>query len=690
VILILVLAISAISIGAFRIWTVHDITYSATFTSHYEAVTSAAVRIAGGETCLAEVLPQYGCYGEYLAPALRFIGTSTLAVTSLFAVLQIISVAVVIVFARSLIRLLPVLLACVLCLIIEVVLNNQPETNDPILQYYPIRFLFPALSLAVACWAQRRFNWPRSALAGAFSAVAITWNLESGLAVCVSLAAFVCLGDFASPVWSSTRNILAGLLRGLSFAAAAIGTLAVFILYLYVKSHGDVNIAGYFVFQKTFYLTGFGMILIPPFPDYWTVHFAIIFVVLLFVVLSVSATQGAPDQAMGRVAYLAVLASGLSLYFSGRSHPLVLRLASWPDAILFFFLVDRAVREATHFTQRGALAALTVCTAALPAAYLAIKAPALWKLGANWRSGIETEVEQDVKFIASHTHPGEPVGIFALNEGVLYGETGTRSALVGPGVAEMIRRADLAQTYQHIMNHGPEKLFLGAALETAADTSTLGTNIPLDFSSLRQAYALAEWGPDNRLLYLRRKPFPGRDLFTLDGAPLTWSGPTPQFAQAWDDHDGQRWGRSTLVGLNVAGIEFGGAFGLRIRVVPAPRQADDAILISSIYGANDGFSIQRAPSVPEGYIVLLGNGSSYWASKPFVIPAGRESDVVVSFDGGKLHVSRDGIAVIDESGLGSLKPALKPVTIGGWWSSGRRFAGEIREVEIFNRGVPGI
>jgi hypothetical protein len=73
-----------------------------------------------------------------------------------------------------------------------------------------------------------------------------------------------------------------------------------------------------------------------------------------------------------------------------------------------------------------------------------------------------------------------------------------------------------------------------------------------------------------------------------------------------------------------------------------------------------------------------------------VIPAGRESDIVVSFDGGKLHVSRDGIAVIDESGLGSLKPALKPVTIGGWWSSGRRFAGEIREVEIFNRGVPGI
>jgi hypothetical protein len=68
-----------------RLWTAHIIDYHGQYTSHYEAVAVAPVRIAGGGTCLADVLAQYGCYGEFLSPLLQLFGSSTLAVTGLLA-----------------------------------------------------------------------------------------------------------------------------------------------------------------------------------------------------------------------------------------------------------------------------------------------------------------------------------------------------------------------------------------------------------------------------------------------------------------------------------------------------------------------------------------------------------------------------------------------------------------------------
>ncbi len=75
-----------------QLWTPGSLTYSGPINSHYEAVTSSIVRIATGGTCLADVIAQYGCYGEFVSPVLKIFGGNITVITSLFAVLLIIAI----------------------------------------------------------------------------------------------------------------------------------------------------------------------------------------------------------------------------------------------------------------------------------------------------------------------------------------------------------------------------------------------------------------------------------------------------------------------------------------------------------------------------------------------------------------------------------------------------------------------
>jgi hypothetical protein len=79
-----ILPVFALLILLQRVWDEGSLVYGGPISSHYEAVTSSVVRISAGSTCLAEVLPQYGCYGEFLAPLLKLFGGTVPVVTALF------------------------------------------------------------------------------------------------------------------------------------------------------------------------------------------------------------------------------------------------------------------------------------------------------------------------------------------------------------------------------------------------------------------------------------------------------------------------------------------------------------------------------------------------------------------------------------------------------------------------------
>ncbi|WP_210497167.1 hypothetical protein [Microvirga antarctica] len=515
--LLTAIAVSALMIASQRIWTLDSaVHYNGPFSSHYEAVTSALVRIAGGGTCLVEVIPQYGCLGEYFSPFLQLLGSRIVVITSIFTVLSIVALSAAMVFAWWLIERPLMLIGCLLGLIVAVALNLIYDNPDQILQYFPVRFLFPSLSLLLAVWYRQSPGLGRTLAAGAFSGVALTWNLESGIAVTGALGLFAGLKPFITPVEGASSPFAVAAGRVAAFAVAVILVLALFIAYLFIKSGSTPDFPKYILFQTVFFVTGFGMIPILPFPDYWTMHVAVLFCTLILATVWVSSGTRLADPKLEMAAYAAVLGIGLLLYYTGRSHILVLRLVAWPSILLFFFLLDRTAARVTNRTGRVAVGAVAVISCALPAAFLLNTAPAVAHLAATVRAAPPDQnalVREDIAFIQAHAAPAERIAIVGINQGVLYGESGMRPDLEGPGVAEMIRRVDRDDQVDMLVKRGPDKVFLGTDLSAAAERGLLGTNIDIDLGELRKAYALEALGPGGRLILLRRKPFAGKDLF---------------------------------------------------------------------------------------------------------------------------------------------------------------------------------
>lgn len=512
----LLFALASIMIASQRIWVLDSAVYhGGPFTSHYEAVTSAMVRITGGSTCLVDVIPQYGCSGEWLAPWFRLVGSGVFALTTTLVVLTIAGLAATMHFAAGLLRHPMLLAGCLLSLTIVVALNLVYDVNDPIFQYFPIRFLFPALSLVLASWYQRTPGVLRSFALGAFAGVALTWNLESGVAVTGALAFLVSLGQFTARPWVIWRHLAVLTLRLLTFAAGILLLLFLFKLYLAGKSGVEPDLTKYVLFQRVFYLIGFGMIPISPFPDYWALYVGLLFATGLLAALHAGSVHDARDRNLELATYLAVLGTGLFLYYTGRSHLLVLRLVAWPATILFFFLLERAWDESRMPRNRRALGATAFLGCLLPAAFLAMTMPSVVTLALSVRNPPQAEnamIREDLDFIRAHAAPAERVAIVAINQSVLYGETGMRATLSGPGVAEMIRVADRDAQVDALIASGPDKLFVGTELEGAVARGQLGTEVGIDLQRIGQAYALEVVGPARRLLLFRRKPFTGPDL----------------------------------------------------------------------------------------------------------------------------------------------------------------------------------
>lgn len=342
---------------------------------------------------------------------------------------------------------------------------------------------------------------------GLFAGAAISWNLESGLAVLISLGAFVLIGNFTSRLWLGQAGRTEAAFNAGCYIFGFVAFILGFVAFLSLKSGTTIDLQNYVIFQKVFSVTGFGMIPLPPPPSLWMIHGLLLFGVLVFCTLQ-ACTHRERDKGLELAAYVAILGLGLCAYYVGRSHPLVLRLVAWPSIILFFFLLDRTAQTAFSRERAGSAKIAIVIATALPAAFLISAVPSVVQIAFSTRNASPEDnraVLEDIKFIKARTAPHEPVAILAVDQGVLYGHTQTYAAIEGPSVAEMIRRVDLERQIDGLIKRGPEKLFLGTNLNTAAEKGLLGTSISVDMNMLGNAYEIAEMAPGDRLIYLRRK-----------------------------------------------------------------------------------------------------------------------------------------------------------------------------------------
>jgi hypothetical protein len=165
----LALSLNLILISASWRWF-NDISLFETekYIGHYDAVAYSVSQVVNGSTCLADITPQYGCYSEFMAPALKLAGGSTLAISSLFTILQVIAVLALIYTCKRLIS-RPLLRISALIWLVPVLNRIWSPVDEPNFQTMPVRLIFPTLSLLAALRWMERQTIRRAAQLGVFA-----------------------------------------------------------------------------------------------------------------------------------------------------------------------------------------------------------------------------------------------------------------------------------------------------------------------------------------------------------------------------------------------------------------------------------------------------------------------------------------------------------------------------------------
>lgn len=463
--------------------------------SHLEAVIYSIIHIAGGGTCMADAIAQYGCYGEFLAPLFKIMGRSILAITVIFAILQSIAMLSITFFASKMIRSKVLLVSAIVGTIIFLNFLLTLGASDPYFQYKPLRLLFPALSLLLVLGLQRAYTKSNLFYSGLFSGLAMAWNLDTGIVVFASLLFFTLLLSFPRQTSISLNSLKHSLKQCLYFLAGTFLFLTLFFFYLEYKSNWAVDLKAAITYQQAFYLSGFAMLPIPSFPDLWTIPALLIAIMVMVSMLHIATKFEKRDPNIERAFYLAILAIGLMLYYSGRAHFFVLTLVVWPVVLIFFFLADYAIATSKKMVNFLVLIASVFFVSAPIVVYYPMWSGAIAYVTKGYDPGYAI-TQENIAFLKSLMSPGERVAILAANQTTYHIATKTWPALKGPSLAELLLVNDLDNLNREIAEHGPKKLIINSTAPLLVFSPTM--------LKLNEHYTLTKRGPGNRLLYYTR------------------------------------------------------------------------------------------------------------------------------------------------------------------------------------------
>lgn len=426
---------------SFRVYSVHSVADTWAMTAHLDAVLYSVSQVANGKSVLVDLPAQYGLYAEFLGPIFGLTGgASVLKFTLIMALLQTMAVLMVlsVVFGLVRTRLMRLLCAGSLASVIGYVFMAP---SDAYFQYYPIRFFFPAVVTFLHWYHLTRPARWRTSLLGALAALAIFFNIDSGIPAFGS-----CLASFViATILSRTQRRVH--LRHLGvFLVSALVATTVFIALLYLK--GTVpDWTELLRYQRLFYLGATYMLPMAHKPDLWML---VVGVYILGIVSCMHfASAGRLTVVWRAIFQLSVLGVGLFAYFQGRSHIIVLLLASWPAFLILFTLADRttrAVRARLLSPEWRVAAFASVFLGSFLTCVFAVKVPPMWvamNAAVEEANGAqENHVTRNISFIRSQTKDGGAIVIVAPHDAVYYMELGIAAAASGPGVTENLLPVD--------------------------------------------------------------------------------------------------------------------------------------------------------------------------------------------------------------------------------------------------------
>ncbi|WP_223472904.1 MULTISPECIES: hypothetical protein [unclassified Pseudomonas] len=487
-------------IAPYRLASDHMVTLAAQWSVSYDAATYALTQVVAGKTLLSDLPSQYGLFPELIAPIFKIVGISVFSVNTFFIILQVVGLTCIAAILYMHVRNSLLRAMTFVCLLIStsLFLYLNGIAQEIYLQYYPIRFICPAVALLL--FARYCMNPSRASLAvlGVASGIAIFWNFDSGIPVLVSIGATLLVKPFfTQPLrW----KVLLPVMGFSSFAALTFGAL---MIALRIKAGGPLGIQEAIASQKLFYGSGFMMLPMPQAFHPWQI---ILVIYAAAAVAALSAWRRHIDSHVYDVLFCAALMGlGLFTYYQGRSHIFCLMMVLWPALIIGAILTDlilRSIRERSTSPISSLLALPFLIFVSLGTVTLAFSAGDLVTAGINnlkdFQKSRDPVVDNELAFLRS-TNNGRDCLILAQRQAIYHAELQTASPLPGPGMIETLLQSDLDALMAGALSNQLKCIYLGVG----PSSQTLAQ---LDDAKLLSKYPVSATNDLGTLLLLEPAP----------------------------------------------------------------------------------------------------------------------------------------------------------------------------------------
>ena len=427
--------------------------------NHVDAIFYSISQVIGGKTLLIDLPAQYGLYAEFLKPLFFITGLSLFKFTVIMGLLQIVALSFLFLTILKIIKNKFIILISIMTLsfMTYYTYHQLHGTFDPYYQYYPIRFLFPAIAIFLFSCLLKNFS---------FKNVLLLWNFDSGIPVWGAFIGFL-IFMLLFPRKNLSRPIALKMLL-INITTVAVVFL-IFFGYLSLKAHTIVDLSQYLKYQHIFYVTGFAMLPIARGFAHWQI---IVGIYLLGLTIPLySWIKGYHSSRHDMLFYLSILGFGLFSYYTGRSHPLTLALCLWPALIIGCIITDMLLRliKAKKLPYFFVIPVVPIVLfGVLISASLTQGIPVLYNIGQQrWATTLENkpnQVSHNIAFIKSKVNNEKEAIILTPIEkslaSIYYAETGLTSPVRGPGLIEMLLQDDWENMIQTVMKNCNKPLFI--------------------------------------------------------------------------------------------------------------------------------------------------------------------------------------------------------------------------------------
>lgn len=428
--------VAILSIVLFAVYDISIVSdmHTKTYSDNFNVVFHPVVQVFLGKQILYDLVSQYGLFPHILEPVWRIVGLSVFKFTLVMGLLVGLSLFLLYKFFKESINnkiiaylgFLSVVWSSYMWHKVLFMYRWPPSFNDPIFQIWPVRVLFPIISIY---FTYRYFKTPSKKmyyLLFVTYSISMIWNFDTGLVVYLTWLMTLVYEGLCN------RDIKKTLFHILNWGLILLLTIGSCMLYMCLK-YGHLPVYEKFIwFQKTYYIYGFFML---PMPLIHPWNLVIVIYLIGIVISLINLLKGNKSPEALIIFNLSILGAGLFSYYQGRSHDFTFTSPCYPAVVMITVFADGLIEKIKNRRSIMSFIALNYITFFVVYSsisfiknYKIIYTTIRERITVSFRNE-DTPITRSAKFIEDNTKRGEEVLLISGLSGIYHLESRTTSPI---------------------------------------------------------------------------------------------------------------------------------------------------------------------------------------------------------------------------------------------------------------------